>query len=79
MKLTIGPEATTLLIKVDGKALSEKASLMLPGATQSLTAKESIEITASNAGSVKVELNGKNLGLLGKDGQEVKDRKFTGS
>ena len=77
MKITIGPEADSLLIKVDGKLLSDKESLMLPGAIQTLKAESSIIISASDGGQVKITLNGKNLGLLGKAGQEVKNKEFT--
>ena len=77
MKITIGPKAATLLIKLDGKALSDKEALMLAGAIQTLRAKSSITISTSNGGSVKIELNGKDLGLLGKDGERVENKEFT--
>lgn len=77
MKITIGPKAASLLIKVDGKALSEKETLMLAGATQTLTANSSIVITASNAGNVRIELNGKDLGLMGKEGERVNEKEYT--
>jgi len=77
MKITIGPKAATLLIRLDGKALSDKEALMLAGATQTLRAKSSITISTSNGGSVKIELNGKDLGLLGKDGERVENKEFT--
>jgi cytoskeletal protein RodZ len=77
MKITIGPGAASLLIKLDGKALSEKETLMLSGATQNLTANSSIVITASNGGNVRLELNGQDLGLMGKEGERVNNREYT--
>jgi cytoskeletal protein RodZ len=77
MKITIGPKAASLLIKLDGKALTEKETLMLSGATQTLRASNSITISTSNGGSVRVELNGEDLGLLGEDGERVDNKEFT--
>lgn len=76
MKITVGPKAASLLIKIDGKALTDKETLMLSGATQTLKANSSIIISASNGGSVRVELNGKDLGLLGKEGARADNKEF---
>lgn len=77
MKITIGPEAAFLLIKVDGRALSDKETLMLKGSTQTLKADSSIVISASDGGDVQIELNGKDLGLLGEEGKRVNDQEYT--
>lgn len=75
MTIEIGPEPSTLLIKVDGKNLSEEDDLMLPGSSKVIKAKETIVITASNASNVRVNLNGKDLGLLGEN--EVTQKEFS--
>lgn len=76
MKLDIGPNTTSLYIEVDGKAISEKNAVMLPGSSQAIKAKEKIVITASDGGSVRVKLNGKDLGALGKTGEKIKEKEF---
>lgn len=76
MKLDIGPNSASLYIEVDGKAISDKNALMLPGSSQLIRANEKIVITASDGGSVRVNLNGKDLGLLGKSGEKVKNKEF---
>jgi hypothetical protein len=50
---------------------------MLPGSIQTLRAKSSIVISASDGGSVRINLNNKDLGLLGKDGQKIENKEFT--
>jgi len=76
MRLDIGPGTSALYIEVDGKAISEKNAVMLPGSSQTVKAKEKIVVTASDGGSVRVFLNGKDLGLLGKSGEKVKNKEF---
>lgn len=79
MKLDIGPNSSALYIEVDGKAISDKNAVMLPGSSQLLAANEKIVITASDGGSVRVKLNGKDLGTLGKAGEKIKAREFNKS
>jgi hypothetical protein len=50
---------------------------MLAGATQTLTATSSIVITTSNGGNVRIELNGKDLGLMGKEGERISEQEYT--
>lgn len=76
MKLDIGPNSASLYIEVDGKPLSEKNALMLPGSSQIIRANDKIIITASDGGSIRVNLNGKDLGLLGKTGEKIKNKEF---
>lgn len=71
MQLDIGPKSSLIYIEVDGKPISEKNAVMLPGSSQKIVAKEKIEVTVSDGGSVKVTLNGKKMGLLGKTGEKV--------
>lgn len=77
MKLDIGPNTASILILVDGKPLSEKNVVMLPGSSQVIKATEKISITASDGGSVRVNLNNKDLGPLAGPGQKVQNKEFT--
>jgi cytoskeletal protein RodZ len=76
MKLDIGPNSTSIYIEVDGKAISESNALMLPGSSQKIIAKEKIVITTSDGGSVRVTLNGKDLGLIGASGEKIKAKEY---
>lgn len=76
MRLDIGPGTSALYIEVDGRPISEKNAVMLPGSSQTVKAKEKIVVTASDGGSVRVFLNGKDMGALGKNGEKIKNRTF---
>jgi cytoskeletal protein RodZ len=76
MKLDIGPNSASIYIEVDGKPISDKNAVMLPGSSQKISAKEKIVITASDGGSVRVTLNSKDLGLLGANGEKIKAKEF---
>lgn len=77
MKLDIGPSSNSVFITIDGKELSDKNVLMLPGSSQVLRAKEKIVISATDGGSIRVTLNGKDLGTLGKTGEKITNKTFT--
>lgn len=77
MKLDIGPNSNSVFITVDDKELSDKNVLMLPGSSQVLRAKEKIVISAADGGSIRVTLNGKDLGTLGKTGEKITNKVFT--
>lgn len=76
MNLSIGPSSDSLYIVVDGKPLSDKNVLMLPGSTQVINAQREIVISATDGGSVRVNLNGKDLGTLGTSGQKVSEKTY---
>jgi len=76
MRIDIGPNSNSIYIEVDGKPLSEKANLMLPGSSQIIRATDKIVISASDGGSVRVNLNGKDLGTLGAAGEKVEKKEF---
>lgn len=76
MNLSVGPGSDSLYIVVDGKPLSDKNVLMLPGSTQVVNAQNQIVISATDGGSVRVTLNGKDLGTLGGSGQKVTNRTY---
>lgn len=76
MKIDVGPNSNAIYIEVDGRPLSEESILMLPGSSQLIRASEKITITASDGGSLRITLNGKDLGTLGKDGEKVEKKEF---
>lgn len=78
-KFDIGPNSVSIYIEVDGKALSDKNAVMLPGSTQTVRAKEKIVVTASDGGSVRINLNGKDIGVLGGPGEKVTKKEFNKS
>lgn len=72
LKLTIGPKSSSILVEVDGKRVTEKAVVMLAGVSQIYQANDKISITANNGGSVSASFNGKEIGPLGKENEEIK-------
>ena len=76
VKIVVGPHPVTLDIVRDGEKLNV-AKVMLPGSTQVFYAKTNIVLSTNNGGSTRVILNDKDLGPLGKEGQAVKDKKFS--
>jgi cytoskeletal protein RodZ len=79
VKLDIGPNSDSVYIEVDGKPLTDKNVLMLPGSSQTIHATTKIVISATDGGSVRVNLNGKDLGTLGKAGEKVTKKEFNKS
>ncbi|TSA46586.1 DUF4115 domain-containing protein [bacterium] len=75
LEVSVGPKASVVLLVVDGR--EDFAGIMLPDAKKLITATEKIVLSTSNAGSTRVKLNGKDLGVMGKDGEIVKDIEFT--
>lgn len=76
MKIEIGPEPSGLSIMADGKNVTLEKDKLLPGSTQTVRAKETITVEASNSGSVRIFLNDKDLGRLG-DSDETVEKIFT--
>ena len=56
-----------LTIRTDGTVAADVAAQ--PGFSQSFEARDSITVSASNAGAVEVEVDGQNMGRLGNYGQ----------
>lgn len=77
LKVTIGPKSASVQIEIDGKKVTEKPIVMLAGVTQTYKANEKITITTNNGGSVNVILNGKDLGAIGTDGEQINQKEFT--
>ncbi|MEK7447462.1 MAG: helix-turn-helix domain-containing protein [Patescibacteria group bacterium] len=76
VKVVIGPNPATVEIVRDGEKLNV-SGVMLAGSTQVFYAKNDIIISTNNAGSTKVTLNSKDLGPMGKEGEAIKDKKFS--
>lgn len=75
--IEVGPNSTTISVLVDEQVIpTVDNEEFLAGATRTIRAKEKIEITASNGGSVRITIGGKDLGVLGKEGELTK-RVFT--
>ncbi len=66
--------AATITVTVDGQVLGQEA--ISEGSTKYIQGKDEIKFSTTNAGAVKVRLNGEDLGLLGKDQQVMTDVKF---
>ncbi|MDD3480932.1 MAG: helix-turn-helix domain-containing protein [Patescibacteria group bacterium] len=76
MEIEVGPDSSALYITADGKVVSGKDSVMLPGSTQKVNATKSIIVRASSPKNVRIILNGKDLGTLGTGEKEI-EKEFT--
>lgn len=76
LKVIIGPSPATVEIVRDGEKLNV-SGVMLAGSNQVFYAKNDIILSTNNAGSTKIFLNGKDLGPMGKEGEAIKDKKFS--
>lgn len=65
----------TIVVTVDGQVLPQEA--ISEGSTKYIRGNEAIKLSSSNAGAVRVRLNGQDLGLLGKNDQPITDVLFT--
>jgi hypothetical protein len=72
LKVNIGPKSASLLVEVDGKKTTDKAVVMIAGVSQTFKATDKITITTNNAGSIRVSYNGQDVGVLGKDGEQIR-------
>jgi cytoskeletal protein RodZ len=75
VEVSIGAEATWIYLETDG--VQDYSGTMLPGSTRTVTATGKIVLTTRNAGQTRVILNGKDLGILGKEGEVIRDIEFT--
>ncbi|NTU69682.1 helix-turn-helix domain-containing protein [bacterium] len=74
LTLEIGPKASWIKIVRDGETVFE--GLMLSGAKKTLEANDSFVVSTGNAGSTKFIFKGKDIGTLGKDGEQLNDLRF---
>lgn len=75
LEIIMGDEAAWISFEVDGSP--QFSGTMLPHSRQTVKAKERIVLTTGNAGTTRVILDGKNLGILGKEGEVIEDIEFT--
>jgi len=73
LEASVGPNASWIRVEVDGEVKFD--GVVLSGVTQIFEGGESVKIRAGNAGSVKLKVNGDDLGVLGNEG-EVSEREF---
>ncbi len=73
--IEIGPESAWVYMEADGVVVQR--GTMLPGSKKIVSAKEEILLTSANAGSTKVNYNGKDLGVMGRTGEVIRNVEFT--
>lgn len=75
LEVVMAEKAAWISIEADG---AEKYSgTMLPHSRQTISAAEKIVLTTGNAGTTRVILGGEDLGILGKEGEVIRDIEFT--
>lgn len=77
LEVVMEDEAAWILLEADG--LEQYAGTMLPNARRTINARSSVIMSTGNAGATRVVLNGKDLGVLGKPGEVLRDIEFTPS
>lgn len=75
--LEIMIESGAAWISVEADGVEKFAGTMLQGSQKLVSATEKLVLTTGNAGSTRVKLNGKDLGILGKEGEVIRDIEFT--
>lgn len=72
--LTIENDSTWVSVASDSKKIFE--GLMLPESQKAFVAKKNFEFSCGDAGNVKLNLNGQDLGLAGQDGETINNKIF---
>lgn len=75
LTLEIGPDSSWVYLEADG--VVKQRGTMLAGSIEAFTAKDEILLTTANAGSTKVIYNDKDLGVLGRSGEVLRNVEFT--
>ena len=75
LEIVIEDQAAWISWESDGA--ERYTGTMLPHSRQKIVAREKIILTTGNAGTTRVILNGKDLGILGKEGEAIRDIEFT--
>ncbi len=73
LELLIGPNSSWVSIEVDSQDVF--TGTMLPGSSREVRGKF-VRLSTTNAGSVRVMVNGKDLGVLGKDKETLRGIEF---
>lgn len=75
LEVVIEGSATWIYLEADG--VEKYSGTMLPQARKTITAQDKVILTTGNAGSTRVVLNGSDLGILGQEGEVIRDIEFT--
>jgi cytoskeletal protein RodZ len=75
--IEVGPESAWIYMEADGVVVQR--GTMLPGSTKTITAGSDVLLTSANAGSTKVNYNGKDLGVMGRSGEVIRNVEFAAS
>jgi hypothetical protein len=77
LTIEIGPNSAWINLEADGVVIHR--GTMLPGSAKTVSAKNDIVITSANAGSTKLIYNGKDLGMMGREGEVIRNVEFSGT
>ncbi|KKW22557.1 MAG: hypothetical protein UY65_C0021G0010 [Parcubacteria group bacterium GW2011_GWA2_51_12] len=75
LEVIVGPASSWIYLEADG--VEQFSGTMLPQSERRVRAKNNIILTTGDAGSTHVYLNGQDLGVLGKEGEVIRDIEFT--
>lgn len=74
LEISINPNSAWIYMEADGVVVQR--GTMLAGSSKIISASSEILLTTSNAGSTKVVFNGKDLGVLGREGEVLRQLEF---
>ena len=74
VEVRIGPGVAWVYLEADG--VEQYAGTMLPNSSREVAAQSRVVLTTSNAGSTRVVWNGKDLGVLGKEAEVIRNIEF---
>lgn len=77
LKVNAGPNSAWIYVEVDGVPAEKEGMVMLSGSSRTFKGKDKVVLMTKNAGSTNITFNGKDIGILGKEGETVKNREFT--
>jgi hypothetical protein len=72
--IEVGPESAWIYMEADGVVVQR--GTMLAGSTKTVTALQEVLLTSANAGSTTVIYNNKDLGLMGRPGEVIRNVEF---
>ena len=75
LTVNIGPNSAWVNIEADGVVVER--GTMLAGSSKTVSAKNEIVLTSANAGSTKIIYNGKDLGVMGREGEVLRNVQFS--
>lgn len=75
LEVSIGPRSSFVELFADGEQIF--SGVIPADTTQTFTAERKILFSTSDAGTTRLRLNGKDLGVLGKEGEAIRNIEFT--